>query len=98
MKKYGYMRKKLNVLSFILGICLVLMMWLYSASFMSVGTVNGEKIYSYQLRAYHKQHRYEDVVEMTAENEYEEAKEENESLEEFKERFSNNADFIIYGY
>lgn len=97
------MRKKKNVVSFILGVCLVLMMWLYSSSFSVVGQINGEPIYSYQLRRYQKAEKYNEIKAVADEILREQAKElhrtekkEGESFEEYFENYKQQSDFRVY--
>lgn len=103
MKKYGYMRKKINVLSFILGICIVLLIWMYAANFTIVGRVNNEPIYRYQLKQYQKEQKFEEVnalanqiIRAQAEKQWISKKKEGESFEEYFKTYRRNADLIVY--
>lgn len=104
MKMYGHMRKKMLVLSFFLGVCLVSMLWLYNATFKVVGRVNNCPIYNYQLRDYQKLRRYEDVRSVANAMLREDAsdffiteRKEGETFEQYIERRKEEADVLIFG-
>lgn len=103
MKKYGYARKRMNVLSFILGVSITLIMWLYSLSFAVVGQINNENIYNYNLREYQKAEKYQEVktvaeemIKKRAEEEWNMEKKEGESFEEYFEEQKRKAEIIVY--
>lgn len=103
MKKYGYMRKKIILMSFLLGVGTVSMLWLYSVSFMPAGTVDGEIIYNYQLREYQKKEKHNQICEAVyaqiwqkAIQTYETEKKEGESFEKYLERYKNSCVRVIY--
>ena len=103
MKKYGYMRKKILLLSFLFGVGCVLLFWLYTASFMPVGMVDDEMIYRYQLREYQKQEKHNQIyaaadaqIRQKAEQAYEAEKKEGESFEEYLERYKHSNVRVIY--
>lgn len=103
MKKYGYMRKKLYLLSFLLGGSVVGMMWLYSISFLPVGQLNDSIIYSYQLWEYQKSEKYNQMqavvdlqIKRQAEQDYQNKREAGESFEEYLEKYKRKSTVVIY--
>lgn len=103
MRKYGYMRKKINVLSFVLGICSVLLIWMYATNFTIVGRVNNEPIYRYQLKHYQKEQKFEEVnalanqiIRTQAEKQWINTKKEGENFGEYFKRYQRNTELIVY--
>lgn len=87
MKKiHGYTRKKLYVVSFLLGVFIVAFAWIYTTRFSVICKVNGMPVYAYQLREYQKR-EYTDIKDVLINDVLKTQfleKEGNESFEEFK--------------
>lgn len=103
MKTYGAMRKKMNLLSFLLGVSIVSLLWLYTVSFLPVGNVNGELIYQYQLKECQKKERYNQMraiidikVKEQAERDYRKQHREGESFNEYFERYKHKTAVTVY--
>lgn len=54
MKVYGYLRKRMYVVSFTAGICVMGLIFLFICGIMPVGKADGKTIYQYQLNNYRK--------------------------------------------
>lgn len=103
MKKYGYTRRKNNLLSFVLGAVIAILAWLYSISYLPVGMMNGNLIYIYQLREYQKEEKYNQVhnlaerkIEELAYKNYETERKEGESFDEYLKRCKERTAIVVY--